>query len=92
MHRCASYTHTNEKDAQNLPKCIFGIQENWVWWALLKNLCNHHDMFFKPPFVSRGVMSVQKSLFDIVQPSTLRKPGSETDQGDNTQLMKCRSN
>ena len=38
-------------------------------------------------------MSIQKSLFDIARPSTLRKPEkrkpeSDTDQGDDTQVKK----
>ena len=37
-------------------------------------------------FVTRQVMSIRKSLFDIVQPSTLRKPESDTDRGDDTQV------
>ena len=46
-----------------------------------------------PYFVTRWVMSIHKSLFDIVRPSTLRKPEkripeSDTDQGDDTQVKK----
>jgi len=33
---------------------------------------------------------MQKSLFDIVQPSTLGKPESDTDLGDDTQVKKCK--
>ena len=39
-------------------------------------------------FVTRRVVSTEKSLFDIVQPTTLRKPESDTDRGDDTQVKK----
>jgi len=39
-------------------------------------------------FVIRRVMSTQKSLFTIVQPSALKKPESDTDRGDDTQVKK----
>lgn len=44
-----------------------------------------------PYFDTHWVMSIHKSLFDIVRPSTLRKPEkrkpeSDTDQGDDTQV------
>ena len=46
-----------------------------------------------PYFVTCWDMAMQKSLFDIVRPSTLskpekRKPESDTDQGDDTQGKK----
>ena len=46
-----------------------------------------------PYFDTHWVMSIHKSLFDIVRPSTLRKPEkrkpeSDTDQGDDTQVKK----
>ena len=41
-----------------------------------------------PYFDTHWVMSIHKSLFDIVWPSTLRKPESDTDQGDDTQVKK----
>ena len=45
-----------------------------------------------PYFVTRWVMSIHKSLFDIVRPSTLRKPEkripeSDTDRGDDTPVF-----
>jgi len=73
-----------------LAECILGMQEkssdmlgNWVWQAPIKNLCDHHGTSFEPPFCHSLGLAHTK-------PSTLRKPESDTDRGDDTQMKKCK--
>ena len=94
IHRGASYTHKKMiKNTQFFAKVH-------PWDAGKLGLAGPTQKFVivmvcpsSPYFVTRWVMSIHKSLFDIVRPSTLRKPEkrkpeSDADQGDDTQVKK----
>ena len=75
----------NKKDTQFLPKCIPGSGRQYPKTFVIIIACP-----LRCNFVTR-FMSLQNSLFDIVPPQTLRKPESDTDWGDDTQVKKCKT-
>ena len=88
---CILYAQKMKRKHSFLPTCIIGRHKNWVWLAQKFEIIVACPS--SPYFVTCWDMAMQKSLFDIVRPSTLRKPEkrkpeSDTDQGDDTQVKK----
>lgn len=88
---CILYAQKMKRKHSFLPKCILGRHKNWVWLA--QKFVIIMSCPSSPCFVTCWDMAMQKSLFDIVRPSTLskpekRKPERDRDQGDDTQGKK----